>query len=77
MSGGVIAIIIVLIAIGGATVCVDAYLRLQRHRSDAVAMASYRKLAEQTAVNQAALHDRLGELAERLASVEHLLRSVE
>ena len=77
MSGGVIAIIIVLIAIGGTTACVAAYLRLLRHRSDAAAMASYRKLAEQSVANQEALHERLGELSRRLESVEHLLRSVE
>jgi hypothetical protein len=77
MSGGIIAIIIVLIAIGGVTVCVDAYYRLQRHRADAIAMAAYRKLAEQAVANTEALHEQVRELTERLASVEHLLRSVE
>jgi hypothetical protein len=77
MTGGIIAIVIVLIAIGGVTLCVNAYYRLQRHRADAVAMAAYRKLAEQAVANQEALHERVRELADRLGAVEQLLRSVE
>jgi hypothetical protein len=77
MTGAVIAIAIVLIAMGGITTSVAAYFRLQRHRADAVAMAGYRKLAEQAVANQEALHGKLDELATRLAAVEELLRSVE
>jgi type II secretory pathway pseudopilin PulG len=77
MTGAVIAIAIVAITIGGITGSLVAYYRLQRHRADAIAMASYRKLAEQAVTNQEGLHVRLAELTERLAAVEHLLRSVE
>jgi type II secretory pathway pseudopilin PulG len=77
MTGAVIAIAIVLITIGGITSSLVAYYRLQRHRADAVAMAAYRKLAEQAVTNQETLHARIAELTERLAAVEHLLRSVE
>jgi hypothetical protein len=77
MTGAVIAIAIVLIAIGGITSSVVAYFRLQRHRADAVAMAGYRKLAEQAVANQETLHAQLAELTTRLAAVEDLLRSVE
>jgi hypothetical protein len=76
MNGGIIGIIIVLIVIGGITACVNAYYRLQRHRADAVAMAAYRKLAEQAVANQETLHSQIRELTERLTSVENLLRSV-
>jgi hypothetical protein len=77
MTGAVITIAIVLIVMGGVTSSVVAYFRLQRHRADAVAMAGYRKLAEQAVANQEALQGRLDEVATRLASVEELLRSVE
>jgi fatty-acid desaturase len=77
MTGAIIAIAIILITVGGITASVVSYHRLQRHRADATAMASYRKLAEQAVVNQEALHAQLAALTERLAAVEHLLRSVE
>ncbi|WP_308820080.1 hypothetical protein [Pseudonocardia alni] len=76
MTGGIIAVVIVLIVIGGITASLVSYFRLQRHRTDALAMASYRKLAEQTVDNQRALEERLRELDERVAAVERLLRSV-
>jgi hypothetical protein len=76
MSGGFIAIAIVLIAIGGVAGSVISYFRLQRHRADAVAMAGYRKLAEQAVANQESLHTRLGELNTRLDAIEAILRSV-
>lgn len=77
MTGAVIAIAIVLIVIGGIATSVVSYFRLQRHRADAVAMAGYRKLAEQAVTNQESLHAELRALAERLSAVEQLLRSVE
>ncbi|MFF8787335.1 hypothetical protein [Streptomyces sp. NPDC015125] len=77
MTGAVIAIAIVLIVVGGITASVVAYFRLQRHRADAVAMAEYRKLAEETVAHQQSLHSRLAELGDRVKAVESLLRSVD
>jgi hypothetical protein len=77
MTGAIITIAIVLIIIGGITASLAAYYRLQRHRADAIAMAAYRKLAEQAVTNQESLHAQITALTERLAAVEHLLRSVE
>ncbi|HVV19521.1 MAG TPA: hypothetical protein VHF06_08805 [Pseudonocardiaceae bacterium] len=77
MTGAIITIAIVLIVVGGIAVSVTSYHRLQRHRADAIAMASYRKLAEQAVTNQESLHVQLAELTERLSAVETLLRSVE
>lgn len=76
MTGAVIAISIVMIVVGGITVTVASYFRLQRHRADAVAMAGYRSLAEQAVANQERLHEQLVELNERVTAVENLLRSV-
>jgi type II secretory pathway pseudopilin PulG len=77
MSGAVVAVLVVLITIGGIAASITSYFRLQRHRADAVAMASYRKLAEQAVSNQERLHKDLEELGERLTEVERLLRAVE
>jgi hypothetical protein len=77
MTGAVVAIVVVLIAVGGITLSVVGYFRLQRHRADAVAMAGYRKLAEQAVSNQETLFAELSKLTERIAAVEDLLRSVE
>ncbi|MET9360242.1 hypothetical protein ABZX93_04975 [Streptomyces sp. NPDC006632] len=77
MTGAVIAIAIVLIVIGGITASVVAYFRLQRHRADAVAMAEYRRLADEAVANQEVLQGQLAELGDRLKSVESLLRSVD
>ena len=52
------------------------YYRLQRHRADAVAMASYRKLAEEAVANQGELRDQLGKLTEHVSAVEQLMRDV-
>ena len=52
------------------------YYRLQQHRADAVAMASYRKLAEEAVANQAALRDELRKLSEHVSAVEQLMRDV-
>jgi hypothetical protein len=77
MSGGLIAILIVLIVIGGVSASVISYFALQRHRADAVAMASYRKLAEQAVEYQESLQARLDELGAKIDIVENILRSVE
>jgi predicted negative regulator of RcsB-dependent stress response len=52
------------------------YYRLQRHRADAVAMASYRKLAEEAVANMAELRDEMTKLAENVSAVERLMRDV-
>jgi ABC-type Zn2+ transport system substrate-binding protein/surface adhesin len=77
MTGAIVAIAIVLITVGGITGAVVSYFWLQRHRADAVAMAGYRKLAEQAVANQESLHAELSVLTTRLAAIEQLLRSVE
>lgn len=80
MSGALIAVLIVLIVIGGITACIVSYFTLQRHRADAVALAHYRSFAETEAERQAGaqqeLSDRLMRLDDRLAAIEDLLRSV-
>jgi type VI protein secretion system component VasK len=57
-------------------VIVWAYCRLQAHRADAVAMAHYRKLAEEAVANQAELRSQLHQLTESVRSVEKLMREV-
>ena len=57
-------------------VIVVAYFNLQAHRADAVAMASYRKLAEDAVANQQELRAELGKLTEKIAVVEQLMRDV-
>jgi predicted negative regulator of RcsB-dependent stress response len=52
------------------------YYRLQRHRADAVAMASYRKLAEEAVTNMAELRAEMAKLAEHVSAVEQLMRDV-
>jgi type II secretory pathway pseudopilin PulG len=77
MSGALIAVLIVLIVVGGITASVVSYFTLQRHRADAVAMAYYRAFAEQAAEDGEALRAHLAELGQRLSAIEQLLRSVE
>jgi type VI protein secretion system component VasK len=57
-------------------VIVWSYFRLQRHRADAVAMAHYRKLAEEAVANQQELRAQLAELTEHVHAVERLMREV-
>ena len=52
------------------------YYRLQRHRADAVAMASYRKLAEEAVANMTELRADMAKLAEHVSAVEQLMRDV-
>jgi len=57
-------------------VIVGNYYRLQRHRADAVAMASYRKLAEEAVANLAELRAEMAKLTEHVQAVEQLMRDV-
>ena len=52
------------------------YYRLQRHRADAVAMASYRKLAEEAVADRAELRAEMAKLAGHVGAVEQLMREV-
>jgi predicted negative regulator of RcsB-dependent stress response len=52
------------------------YYRLQRHRADAVAMASYRKLAEEAVANMTELRAEMAKLTEHVSAVEQLMRDV-
>jgi hypothetical protein len=73
-----ITISVGLIFIIGAvtTVIMASYYRLQRHRADAVAMASYRKLAEDAVANQQELRAELEKLTAHVQAVEQLMRDV-
>jgi len=67
----------ILFIIGGAIAVVAwSYFRLQRHRADAVAMAKYRKLAEEAVENQRELRAQLAELTAKVGAVEQLMRDV-
>jgi uncharacterized membrane protein YciS (DUF1049 family) len=55
---------------------VASYFRLQSHRADAVAMAAYRKLAEDAVANQVELRDQIAKLTEHVSAVEQLMREV-
>jgi L-amino acid N-acyltransferase YncA len=57
-------------------VIVWSYFRLQEHRADAVAMAHYRKLAEEAVANQVELRAQLAQLTEKVQAVEQLMREV-
>jgi predicted negative regulator of RcsB-dependent stress response len=71
ISVGIIFIIGAVIA-----VVVWSYFRLQSHRADAVAMAEYRKLAEEAVANQQELRTELAKLTEHVRAVEQLMRDV-
>jgi hypothetical protein len=67
----------ILVVVGGViAVIVASYFRLQGHRADAVAMAHYRKLAEDAVANQQELRDQLAKLTEKVQAVEKLMRDV-
>ena len=59
-----------------AAVIVWNYYRLQRHRADAVALASYRKLAEEAVANMTELRGEMTKLAANVGAVEQLMRDV-
>lgn len=73
-----ISITLGIIFIIGAAIAAVAwsYFRLQRHRADAVAMAEYRKLAEEAVANQRELRAQLSELTAKVGAVEQLMRDV-
>jgi hypothetical protein len=52
------------------------YYRLQRHRADAVALASYRKLAEEAVANMTGLRGEMAKLAGNVSAAEQLMREV-
>jgi hypothetical protein len=67
----------ILLIIGAVTaVIVSSYFRLQGHRADALALANYRKLAEEAVANQRELRDELAKLTEKVQAVERLMREV-
>ncbi len=67
----------IILVIGGVTaVIVASWHRLQAHRADAVAMAAYRKLAEEAVANQQQLRAELEKLTEHVRAVEQLMRDV-
>jgi NO-binding membrane sensor protein with MHYT domain len=67
---------IIFIVGGVIAVIVASYFRLQGHRADAVAMAHYRKLAEEAVANQQELRGELAKLTEKVQAVEMLMREV-
>jgi predicted signal transduction protein with EAL and GGDEF domain len=71
ISIGVPFVIFVTIA-----VIVTGWFRLQAHRADAVANASYRKLAEEAVANQQELRAELARLTLKVEAVEKLMRDV-
>ena len=52
------------------------YYRLQRHSADAIAMASYRKLAEEAVANMTEMRAEMAKLSEHVSAVEQLMRDV-
>ncbi|HEY7049539.1 MAG TPA: hypothetical protein VH373_20150 [Jatrophihabitantaceae bacterium] len=76
MTGAVIAISIVLIVFAAAAAITLSYHRLQRHRSDAVALAGYRRLAEEAAAAQTDMRAQLASFDLRLAAIEKLLKDI-
>ena len=53
-----------------------SYVWLQGRRTEAVALAAYRKLAEEAVSNQAELRDQLAKLTGHVNAVEQLMRDV-
>ena len=72
---GIVAAIFVPICVAVAVVLWN-YYRLERHRADAVAMASYRKLAEEAVANMAEVRAEVAKLTEHVHAVERLMRDV-
>ena len=61
---------------GAVAIILWNWFRLQRHRADAVAMASYRKLAEEAVASMAELRGEMAKLSEHVSAVEQLMRDV-
>jgi type VI protein secretion system component VasK len=72
----VISLGIPLAICAAVAVIVWSYFRLQAHRADAVAMAHYRKLAEEAVANQQEVRSQLAELTAHVQAVEQLMREV-
>ena len=77
MTGALIAISIVLIVFGAIAAITLSYHRLQRHRADAVALAGYRRLAEEAATAQTDVRVQLASFDLRLAAIEKLFKDVQ
>ena len=75
-AGIIIGVGIPVAVCAAIAIIVWAYFRLQAHRSDAVAMAAYRKLAEEAVSNQQELRTELAKLTEKVQAVEQLMRDV-
>ena len=75
-AGIIIGLGIPVAVCAAVAVIVWAYFRLQAHRTDAVAMADYRKLAEEAVFNQQELRTELTKLTEHVQAVEQLMRDV-
>jgi hypothetical protein len=76
-TGGLIAIAIVFIVMAATAASIISYFSLQRHRADAVANASFRKLAEEAVERQDQILVEIKALDLKVSEIEHLLRSVE
>jgi hypothetical protein len=72
---GIVAAIFIPICAAVAVILWN-YYRLERHRADAVAMASYRKLAEEAVANMAEVRAEVAKLTEHVNAVEQLMRDV-
>jgi L-amino acid N-acyltransferase YncA len=72
---GIVGVIFIPIC-AAIAVIVYSYYRLQSHRADAVAMASYRKLAEEAVANMTQLRIEMTKLAEHVSAVEQIMRDV-
>ncbi len=75
-AGIILGLGIPFVVFGAAAIIVWSYFRLQAHRADAVAMANYRKLAEEAVANQQELRTELAKLTEHVRAVEQLMRDV-
>ena len=71
-----ISVGIPLVVLGTLAVILRAWFQLQSHRADAVAMAQYRKLAEDAVANQLELRSELTKLTMKVDAVEKLMRDV-
>jgi len=76
MTGALIAISIVLIVFVAIAAITLSYHRLQRHRADAVALAGYRRVAEEAAAAQTDIRAQLTSFDLRLAAIEKLLKDI-
>jgi predicted methyltransferase len=72
----IISVVLPLGVVAAIAPIVVGYFRLQAHRADAVAMANYRKLAEEAVSNQQELLGQLTKLTEKVRAVEQLMREV-